>query len=87
MKKLEADYKLIIALKGEEPAEWARRDNGDLVYLNQQYQKFVLTDQEIQRLTDKALLKKAEKIQPKKKTPPPMHGPIDLAPEDQKQEK
>jgi len=47
--KLEADRKLIKALTDCEPLDWVRRQNGDLVYLNSQGQKFILADAEIQK--------------------------------------
>lgn len=46
--KLEADRRLIKALTNFEPIDWTRRDNGDLVYLNEIGQKFILTDADIQ---------------------------------------
>jgi len=48
--KLEADRRLIKALTDSEPLDWTRRPNGDLVYLNAQGQKFVLSDSEIQKI-------------------------------------
>ena len=48
--KLEADRRLIRALTDCEPLDWTRRPNGDLVYLNERGQKFILADAEIQKL-------------------------------------
>lgn len=56
--KLEADKKLIKALTDCEPLDWSRKPNGDLVYLNEVGQKFILQDAEIQKLTDAALARK-----------------------------
>jgi len=66
--KLEADRSLIKALTDSEPLDWTRRPNGDLVYLNAQGQKFVLSDSEIQKLTDAALARKKSEITPAKKS-------------------
>jgi hypothetical protein len=68
-RKLDSDRKLINVLIGIDPADWARRDNGELVYLNQAGQKFVLTPPEIEQLTDKKLVEK-EKAQAKPATSP-----------------
>jgi len=46
-KKLDADKKLIKAFLGEDPIDWARYENGSLVYLNKAGQKFLLTNAEI----------------------------------------
>ena len=52
--KTEADRKLIVdLLQGLEPLDWSRRENGDLVILNQAGQKFVLTPAEIDKLKHK----------------------------------
>jgi hypothetical protein len=48
--KLEADRRLIKALTDCEPLDWTRRPNGDLVYLNEKGQKFILADAEIQKI-------------------------------------
>jgi cytochrome oxidase assembly protein ShyY1 len=48
--KSESDRKLIANLTGVEPLDWCKRENGDLVYLNQAGQKFVLTPAEIDAL-------------------------------------
>ena len=65
--KLEADRRLIRALTNCEPLDWARRLNGDLVYLNERGQKFILADAEIQKLTDAALEKRKPAASPAKK--------------------
>jgi hypothetical protein len=65
--KLEADRRLIKALTDCEPLDWTRRDNGDLVYLNEAGQKFILADAEIQKLTDAALARKKAETAPAKK--------------------
>ena len=46
-RKLEADRKFINSLLGIEPLDWSRRDNNDLVYLDQSGRKFVLSQAEI----------------------------------------
>lgn len=51
--KIEADIKLLSGLLGYEPLNCARRPNGDLVYLNQAGQKFILTPAEIDKLIHK----------------------------------
>jgi hypothetical protein len=65
--KLEADSRLIKALTDCEPLDWTRRNNGDLVYLNEAGQKFILADAEIQKLTDAALARKKAETAPAKK--------------------
>ena len=49
-KKLEADKKLIQKLFGIEPLDWARLEDGTLVYLNQAGQKFFIPMDELDRL-------------------------------------
>jgi hypothetical protein len=73
-RKLESDAKLIKALFGFEPLDWVRKDNGDLIYLNQAGQKYTLTPQEQDKLTNKVLAGK-EKEQ-KKPTPIPDPKPV-----------
>jgi hypothetical protein len=70
--KLEADRRLIKALTDCEPLDWTRRNNGDLVYLNEAGQKFILADAEIQKLTDAALARKrrTEPVEVKAETAP-----------------
>lgn len=63
----EADRRLIRALTDCEPLDWTRRPNGDLVYLNERGQKFILADAEIQKLTDAALEKRKPAASPTKK--------------------
>ena len=65
--KLEADRRLIKALTDCELLDWSRRPNGDLAYLNEVGQKFILQDAEIQKLTDAALAKKKSEAAPAKK--------------------
>jgi len=52
-KKLDADKKLIKAFLGEDPIDWARYENGSLVYLNKAGQKFLLTNAEIMHLASR----------------------------------
>ena len=61
-KILEADRKLINELFGFEPVHWSRRENGELVYLNAQGQKFVYTPEQIQKLIDKKLAEKVQSV-------------------------
>ena len=65
MKKMDADEKLITALTGSKPLDLNRRENGDLVFLNQAGQKFIFTDQDIKSMTDKAIEKKEAEINKK----------------------
>ena len=51
--RLSADHKLLKELLGIEPLACTRRANGDLVYLNQAGQKFILTPAEVDALTHK----------------------------------
>lgn len=61
--KSESDRKLIIALlQGLQPLDWSRRENGDLVFLNQSGQKFVMSPADID-----AFKKRVEKLVPKAK--------------------
>ena len=46
--KSESDLELIVfLLQGLQPLDWSRRENGDLVFLNQAGQKFVMTPADI----------------------------------------
>lgn len=46
--KSESDLELIVfLLQGLQPLDWSRRENGDLVFLNQAGQKFVATPADI----------------------------------------
>ena len=54
-RKLESDKKLIGILFGVDPLDWSRRDNGYLVFLNQEGQKFVVSPEELKALQDKKL--------------------------------
>lgn len=58
MTKSQADKRLLAAFLGEEPLDWSRRPNGDLVFLNRSGQKFVLTAPTLQRLAGHAPEKK-----------------------------
>jgi hypothetical protein len=86
--KLEADRRLIKALTDCEPLDWTRRNNGDLVYLNEAGQKFILADAEIQKLTDAALARKrrTERVEakaglaPEKKSAEPVETKSDPDP-------
>jgi len=62
----EADRRLIRALTDCEPLDWARRLNGDLVYLNQRGQKFILADAEIQKLRSATRGRGAEMSEPRR---------------------
>ncbi len=71
---LEADKKLIQKLFSIEPLDWARREDGTLVYLNQACQKFVIPMAELERLINTwhekdKVLKKAG-INPEKRARP-----------------
>ena len=61
-KILETDRKLINSLFGLDPVQWSRRENGELVYLNAQGQKFVYTPEKIQKLIDKKLEEKVQSV-------------------------
>jgi hypothetical protein len=60
--KSESDRKLIANLTGVEPLDWCKRENGNLVYLNQAGQKFVLTPADIEMFK-----KRIEELVPKAK--------------------
>lgn len=64
--KMEADRRLIKALTDCEPLDWSRRLNGDLVYLNEAGQKFILQDSEIQKLRRQMQEHGAEMSEPKR---------------------
>ena len=51
--KSESDRKLIASFTGVDPLDWCRDDNGDLVYLNQAGQKFILTPADLDKFTEK----------------------------------
>jgi hypothetical protein len=68
MNKLEADRRLIRALADCEPIDWTRRHNGDLVYLNEKGQKFILADAEIQKLRSATQGRGAEMSEPRQFT-------------------
>lgn len=77
-KKLEADKKLINVFTGEDPLDWFRYENGDLVYINQAGQKFTLTPEMINDLTDKKLEEKetaAKKPKPAQTSDPETAAP------------
>ncbi len=57
-RKLESDKKLIQVLFATEPLDWARRDDGTLVFLYQDGRKMVVTPEDLALLTDKKLAEK-----------------------------
>ena len=53
--KSQADFKFIQKLFNVVPLDWIRRENGDLVFLNQAGQKFVYSEHELRSLTGSKL--------------------------------
>lgn len=78
-RKLESDKKLIQVLFATEPLDWARRDDGTLVFLYQDGRKMVVTPEDLALLTDKKLAEK-EAAQRKTAAAPPAKEAVAAAP-------
>jgi len=57
-RKLESDKKLIELLFNTVPLDWARRDDGTLVFLYQDGRKMVVTPEDLAAMTDKKVAEK-----------------------------
>lgn len=79
-RKLESDKKLIQVLFATEPLDWARRDDGTLVFLYQDGRKMVVTPEDLALLTDKKLAEK-EVAQRKTAAAPPAKEAVKVYPE------
>ena len=74
-RKLESDKKLIQVLFNTEPLDWARRDDGTLVFLYQDGRKMVITPEDLAKLSEMKLFEKS-----KSAAPPPAKKAVAAAP-------